>query len=151
MNRLEWIVCERSNRWAAALRMELESMQLPYRLREVRFLSALDGELNELTTVLAAIEADRGSFAELLRWLPTARDRHPDVRVVALLDRSLADDMDAVCDVLVEAGVELIAPSPRRLAGIINLGVQQAASAGNSRRRTSLEASVWDTLPWQAG
>jgi hypothetical protein len=151
MNRTDWIVCARSSRWAAALRMELESQQLPFRLREVRFLSALDDELAEYAHAVVAVEADRGNFADLLRWLSAARDRHPSTRIVALLDRSLADDVVAVCDVLVEAGAEAIAASPRRLAGILALGVQHATLAGNRGQSASLEASVWAALPWQAG
>jgi hypothetical protein len=147
----EWIVCEQSSRWASALRMALESGDAPYRLRELRHLTELDAELAARPTALAAIEVHRGSLAQLLAWLPNARERHVHARCVALLDRSLADDLEVVCDALIEAGAQAIATSPRRLETVVALGARHAETAKNIDENTPLAAQVWASLPWQAG
>jgi hypothetical protein len=151
MSRVEWIVCEQSCRWASALRMALASGELPHRLRELRHLAELDAELAARPTALAAIEIHRGNFAQLLAWLPAARERHVHARYVALLDRSLADDLDEVCDALVEAGAQAIATSPRRLDAVVALAARHAQTAGKIDENAPLAAQVWAALPWQAG
>lgn len=147
----EWIVCERTSRWASAFRMALASGEMPFRLRELRHLTELDAELAARPTALAAIEVHRGNFAPLLAWLPVARDRHGRARCVALVDRSLADDIDALCDALIEAGAQAIATSPRCLDAVVDLAARHAETAGKIGENTSLVDRVWASLPWQAG
>ena len=101
MSRVEWVVCERTSRWASALRMSFAASDVPYRLREVRYLAELEAELVDRPTCLAAIEFDRTNFAAALALLPVIRQRFPGVRSVALLDRSLASDFAAVRDAVV--------------------------------------------------
>ena len=150
INPVEWIVCERTSRWASALRMALARGEMPHRLRELRHLAELDAELAARPTALAAIEIHRGNFADLLAWLPTACERHDRARCVALLDRSLADNLDAACDALVEAGAPAIATSPRRLDAVIALGTRHAETARTIAENAPLMAQAWASLPWQA-
>jgi hypothetical protein len=151
MTPLEIIVCERTSRWASALRMELASVDLPHRLRELRHLAELDAELDERPGALVAVEVRRGNFAELLAWLPAARRRHCRARYVALVDDSLLDHQSEVGDALVEAGVQAIATSPRRLETIVAIGMRHAATAGKTDENAPLATQVWASLPWQAG
>jgi hypothetical protein len=151
MSRIEIIVCERTSRWASALRMELASGELPHRLRELRHLAVLDAELDERPTALVAIEVRRGNFAELLAWLAAARTRHGRARFAALLDHSLAYYQGEVGDALVEAGIQAIVASPRRLEGVVAFGERHAAAAAKTDQNTSLVSQVWAALPWQAG
>ena len=145
----EWIVCEQTSRWASALRRALESGDTPHRLRELRHLAELDAEFAVRPSALAAIEVDRGNFAQLLAWLPTARERHVHARCVALVDRSLAEELDEICDALVEAGAQAIATSPRRLEAVVGLGTQHAKIAANTNVNASFVDQVWASLPWQ--
>jgi hypothetical protein len=151
MSRIEIIVCERTSRWASALRMELALGNLPHRLRELRHLAELDAELVERPTALVAVEVRRGSFVELLAWLSAARARHGKARFAALLDHTLADHQDEVGAALVEAGVQAIATSPRRLEGLVAFGERHTAAAQKTDENASLVSQVWASLPWQAG
>jgi len=151
MSRFEWLVCERTSRWASALRMSFSASNMPIRLREIRHLGELEPELAERPTCLAAIEFDRANFADALRRLPIIRQKFSRVRCVALLDRSLAEDFADVRDVVVEAGAAAVAASPRRLDAILALGERHAATAETPAENMPLVAQVWASLPWQAG
>jgi hypothetical protein len=150
MSRVEWVVCERTSRWASALRMSLATRDVPYRLREVRHLAELEAELAARPACLAAIEIDRSNFAAALALLPVIRRRFAGVRSVALLDRSLASDFAAVGDAVAEAGAAAMAASPRRLDAILALGERHAATTQTKGENMPLVARVWATLPWQA-
>jgi len=150
MSRVEWVVCERTSRWASALRMSLAASGMPYRLREIRHLAELERELAERPACLAAIEFDRKNFAAAVALLPMIRKSFPGVRSVALLDRSLSSDFAAVRDAVVEGGVAAVAASPRRLDAILALGQRHAAAAQTKDNTIPLVARIWATLPWQA-
>ena len=151
MSRVEWTVCERTSRWASAMRIALAADGTPHRLRETRSLSELEAELVDRPTSLTAIEVHRGNLADVLAWLPNARQRFTRPCFVALLDRTLADDMGSVGDVLIEAGAQSIATSPRRLDEILSLARRHAANPRITDENVPLTARVWATLPWQAG
>lgn len=150
MRRVEWIVCERSNRWAAALRVALSSEETTPRMCETRRLVEVDDELDSHPLAIAAIEVRRDHFAELLAWLPAARRRHRQFRCVALLDRAILDESQSVVGVLLEAGVDAYATSPRRLEAVLELGKQHRQTAGYLPRDASFADEVWASLPWQA-
>jgi hypothetical protein len=150
MSRIEWIVCERTSRWASALRLAFATEDAPPRVRELRHLAELDAELLARPTALAAIEIHRGNFAQLLAWLPAARGRHARACSIALLDRSLTDELEQVTAALLEAGAQAIASSPRRLDAILSLGQQHARITGIIGPNARLDEAVWASLPWQA-
>ncbi len=150
MSRIDWVVCERTSRWASALRMSFASSGVPYRLREVRHLAELESELADRPACLAAIEFDRTNFAAALALLPVIRKKTPGVRLVALFDRSLAESFTEVRDAVVEAGAAAVAASPRRLDAILALGQRHAAAVHGKDESLPLVARIWATLPWQA-
>jgi hypothetical protein len=130
--------------------MALAAAELPQRLRELRHLAELDAKLAETPAAIAAIEVHHANFAAVLAWLPARHRLREQARWIALLDRSLAADRQAVCDVLVEAGVAAIAVSPRRLSEVVALGVRLAGVAEKCEVNTPFAAQVWAALPWQA-
>jgi hypothetical protein len=155
MTRAEWIVCERTNRWAAALRVALSPEETMPRIRETRRLAEIDDEIDSHPQAIVAVEVCRDRFAELLAWLTAARRRYPQMCCVALLDRSVLNrsilgDSQPVIGVLLEAGVHAYATSPRRLEAVLELGEQHLRIAGNQRQDSSFADQVWASLPWQA-
>lgn len=149
MNRTELIVCERTSRWASALRLALVAAGDPCRLRETRRLAELDAELAERPTSIAAIEVHCENLATVLDWLPKARQHFPRTRFVALADQSLAADWDFVADALTEAGIDALAASPRRLDAVLTLARLQAKSPAIVDESEPLTTRVWTSLPWQ--
>ena len=170
MNDSDWIVCERSNRWAAALRLVLDGQNRVdgrrRRLREVRTLADLAASLTEGQMCLACIEVRPASLGDVLAWLAKAEQEFGETRFVALLDYSLQPDpwaavesrlnkLGDLSDALVEASAALVVTSPRRLDPCIELGRRPAKHL--QPRRTSddaemtLTSRVWASLPWQAG
>jgi hypothetical protein len=149
MSCVEWIVCERTSRWAAALRLELSHRNVRFRIRETRCLTELDSELAVRPNSLAAVEVHRGNLADALTWLSSVRARHCGTRCASLVDRSLAVDLVEVCDVLAEAGVQAIATSPRRLDEVVALGQRHALKIAEIDNYLPLAAQAWASLPWQ--
>src|SRR5688572_23269876 len=93
MNRVQWIVCERTSRWAAGLRttaaLHTTNEKSAPRLIEVRSLSELAARLDEQPISLVLIEVHHGNIANVLAWLVDAQDRYPSARFIALLDYQL--------------------------------------------------------------
>ena len=150
MNRVELVVCERSSRWASALRMSFAVSGRPCRLREIRHLVELEAELAKRRACLVAIEVDRTNFASALAQLTVIRKKLPGVRTIALLDRSLVSEFAAVRDAVVEAGAAAVAASPRGLDAILALSERHVAAERTKDDSLPLVARIWATLPWQA-
>jgi hypothetical protein len=170
VNDSDWIICERSNRWAAALRLVLDGQNRVdgrrCQLREVRTLADLAASLSEGQMCLACIEVRPASLGDVLAWLAKAEQEFGETRFVALLDYSLQPDpwaaaesrlnkLDDVSDALVEAGAALVVTSPRRLGPLVELG-RRSANPSQSRQTSddaeiTLTSRVWASLPWQAG
>jgi hypothetical protein len=165
----DWILCETSSRWAAALRMALERHARPdecqHRLHETRSLVELSEYLPQRPGSLALIEVHRANLSDVLIWLTAHDGRCGQPRCVALLDRSLqADPWDAaalesdarqdVSDALREAGAVDVLVSPRHLEPLLELGRRHAASMAQQRpgdiAAPSLTARARASLPWQA-
>src|SRR5688572_15105073 len=106
MNELEWIVCERTDRWAAALRVIL-ARQVQWRSRmprlyEVRSLAELASRLELRPDGLGLISVDNALVPRVLSWLAGAWMTHPRARFIALLEGDLSQQ--DVGSVLLEAG-----------------------------------------------
>lgn len=147
---VEWIVLERTNRWASALRMALAGGDRTLRIRELRHIAELNRELAERPEAVVALEVRRDNFAELVAWLASARKRHALARSVALVDRSIDSHAQEALDVLIEAGAEAIATSPRQLESVIALATRHAEITGKTERNASPLAAAWASLPWQS-
>jgi hypothetical protein len=160
------ILCERSGRWAAALRRELERQQRrrasgaeapegvsdekcaspwPPRIEETRSLAHAFRALAEAPASFLIVEITRanvdallGHMAELDRWFPLAR-------LAVLGDRRLA----GYGWLMREAGAVWHTCSPRRLAPLAALARRHLASAPSPRR--GLREQIWAGLPWGRG
>jgi hypothetical protein len=165
----DWVLCETSSRWAAALRMALERRARPdecrHRLHETRSLVELSAYLAQRPDGLALIEVRRANLSDVLIWLTAHDGRCDQTRCVALLDRSLqADPWDVaalesdarqdVSDALREAGAVDVVVSSRHLEPTLELGQRHAESTAwrpsDDVAALSLTARAWASLPWQA-
>lgn len=170
MNDGDWIVCERSNRWAAALRLVLDGQTRVVgrrcRLREARTLADLAASLSERHVCLACVEVRPATLSDILAWLAKAEKEHGETRFVALLEYSLQPDpwaaaesrlseLGDISDALLEAGAAMVVTSPRQLGPLVDLG-RRPAKAPQSLQTSddaemTLTSRVWASLPWQAG
>lgn len=160
MSRVEWIVCERSGRWAAALRVALRrsswlTSAVP-RLYEVRQLGEMTERLDTRPDAIALVEVQPTSLGDVLDWLTRSRRELRQAHFAALLDRSAAlhpRDRKSVIDVLREAGAAEVITSPRQLAAVLALGQRHAAlravESGRLMPGMSMAEWAWSSLPWQ--
>src|SRR5687768_4425566 len=156
MNRCTWVVCERSNRWAAALRAAVArramSDDFTIDLHEVRNLDELTARLATLSNTFACIEVTSTNLEATLAWL-AADTRNSEPKAVAMLDRDFADARE-VASVLREAGALEIAYSPRQLQPVMQLGrccakMRENGGGRNPAAGQSIEEWAWGLLPWQ--
>ena len=168
MKRSEWIVCERTSRWAAGVRTTASrhatTGQSTTRVVEVRTLGELAARLGEQPTSLALIEVHEGNLANVLAWLTDAQGTYPHARFVALLDHPLADHDEAwpvvhpdkrhdVVGALLEAGAVDVADSPRHLHSFLAIAerhrVLVATNKAPSTENLPLLEWARSQLPWQ--
>ena len=167
MNSCDWIICERTGRWAAALRVGFarRSQTGPApRIYESRSLDELAERLTARPRSLTLLEVHASNLAKLLQWLAQNSQQFPRARFVAVLDRMLAVRPDSsseqssvesqdVVAALLESGAAEIAVSPRRLQHIFVLADRHAASVSSLRRPPAEAQSITDCarsrLPWQ--
>ena len=168
MKRAKWIVCERTNRWAAALRQawdrEYAAGDAPPRLVETRNLADAAAALESATDSFLAIEVRPQNLAEILPWLAKLSELYPQARLVALADASFNEPLDLdgdqnvhpfefVSAALCEAGAQHVARSPRSLGPVLQIAQRhfQTQMPQNAAANSSPIERVWDSLPWQAG
>jgi len=159
MTQCEWIVCERSGRWAAALRLAIARQRTSpigkQPLHEVRSLQELAARLAERPRAVALVEVRRTNLAETLAWLAEAGPTYPKARFVVLVDREESDGEvgSGMTGVLLAAGAVGVADSPRRLQHVLAVGQRHFASQGRMPNglgeNQSLAEWAWALLPWQ--
>ena len=166
MNGCDWILCERSQRWAAALRYALgrqTSQPRPRRIYETRNLSDMLARLNSRPESLVLIEVNQANFATVLDCLADAAPRFASARFAVLLEGTLASPHDRrskthrhvhedALDALAEAGACEFAASPRKLRGIFDLARRHAnhlTSRFTPPDDRPLEVWAMSLLPWQ--
>lgn len=138
------IVCERSGRWAAALR---RGLACELSLRETRSLTECEAELREATGSFLVIELTAANLTGVLELLARIGAEHRWARVAVVAERSLAEGEWGACEWAVrEAGAIHFATSPRKAAELARLAERHAALVPRPKR--SLAAQVWDSLPW---
>jgi hypothetical protein len=154
MTRCDWIVCERTNRWAPALRIALPRSGPDYvSVSEVRSLAELSERIEETTNFVALVEVTRANLDAVLSWLAT-NSHGNNGAIIAAVDHDLS--ISAVSAALREAGAIDVFNSPRRLQSAIRLGGLAHAEATHHSRSSkpqvgqSLEAWARSLLPWQA-
>jgi hypothetical protein len=175
MTTLPWIICERTTRWAAALRMAFShpSRSLAYStaLHEVRSLPELSDQLTKHQNSMALIEVTPDNLEAALGWLAAATNREEHLTAVALLDYRRTDNSvrpligkdgqdcpsyscDIVATALREAGATDVIHSPRQIRPVLALGDAHAAKCNVAASRCpaadqSFENWAWSLLPWQ--
>jgi hypothetical protein len=158
MTKCEWIICERTGRWAAAFRMALRRdfpSNCQPRLRELRTLDELTSQLAQQPAV-AMVEVRRGNLAAVLTWVAEIRSTHVETCCLALLDNVSFDreDRGEVTSALRSAGAVEICDSPRQLQHVLAIARRHAQLL--QRNVTGPAASesfsdwAWSLLPWQS-
>lgn len=169
MNACDWIICERTGQWAAAMRVGAARRRSlkgpPLRIYEVRSLDELAERLAARPLSLALVEVHALNLGKLLEWLAHNSRRFPRARFVALVDRTLtagndshddrsSGEIDDVLAALLEGGAAAVAVSPRRLRHIFALADLHAISARSFSSEAAEMQSVADwarsQLPWQS-
>ena len=133
------IVCERSGRWAVALRRELAEAGV--RVWETRTLADCRDELVENPASFAIVEL-ASNLAGLLRLLASQRRRFPAARLAVVADRSQADYQW----LLREAGAVHFLCSPRQVGLLARLACRHLAQAPPPQQ--TLAERIWSALPW---
>jgi hypothetical protein len=168
MNLLELIVCERSGRWAAALRSAVGrtawARASAPRIFEVRQLDELAAHLDSRSSPMALVEVERERFGDMLIWLARASRANARARFVALMHRSVCEHLaidtalrrhrrQLVTDALREAGTSEVVTSTLQLGTLLALGRQHAllrsARLDHESARMSISEWAWASLPWQ--
>jgi hypothetical protein len=133
------IVCERTGRWAVALRRELAEAGV--RVWETRTLADCFQELAESPASFAVLELG-GDFDELLCRLARRPREFPLARLAVVADRSLADYEW----LMREAGAVYFLCSPRKVGPLAQLACRHLAQVPPPQQ--SLTERIWTSLPW---
>jgi hypothetical protein len=163
-----WIVCERTRAWAAALRTSLARAGKAadgVTIHETRRLNQLTARLHETAADLALIEVTPENIDATLAWLADHQIQPSAAPVVALLDYAFTNTLRpsqpgdhetclAVTDVLREAGAADVVLSPRELEPVVKLGMQRLPQKSPARLsrpadNESIEQWALHQLPWQ--
>jgi hypothetical protein len=156
----EWIICERTGRWAAALRAALRRHPTQRfgnpRLHEVRSLDELSPFVDARPDAIAMLEVRRTDLAAAFGWLSTTNFNFPTTPCIALVDNEGFDDelRDDLSAALWAAGAVEICHSPRQMHRVFAIGRRHADSrlrkSTNSEANQSISDWAWALLPWQA-
>jgi hypothetical protein len=133
------IVCERSGRWAVALRRELAEPGI--RVWETRTLADCRDELIENPASFAVIELGANAVG-VLRLLARQPRQFPAARLAVVADRAQADHEW----LMREAGAVHFLCSPRQVAVLARLACRHLAEVPPPQQ--SLGERIWASLPW---
>ena len=135
------IICEKSGRWALALRSSLHG---GVRLVETRALTQCHEALVVAPTSLVALAITDKNLSQALDFLARMNQEFPAGRVIALLE----PESQSAEPLLREAGVSDVFHSPQQAAAIARLAQRHAALTPADDR--PLRESLAARLPWQA-
>lgn len=133
------IVCERTGRWAMAIRRELAGAGV--RVWETRSLADCWNELAESPASFVVLELGSRPVA-LLRHLARQPREFPLARLAVVADRGLADHEW----LMREAGAVCFLSSPRRVGPLAQLACRHLAQVPPPQQ--SLTERIWTSLPW---
>jgi hypothetical protein len=133
------IVCERSGRWAVALRRELADAGV--RVWETRTLADCRDELVANPASFALVELGP-SAGGLLRFLAAQPRQFPAARLAVVASRSQA----GYEWLMREAGAVHFLSSPRQVAVLARLACRHLAEVPPPQQ--SLADRIWAGLPW---
>jgi hypothetical protein len=133
------IVCERTGRWAVALRREWAGAGV--RVWETRTLADCRNALVESPASFVVLEL-QGNVAKLLRLMARQPRQFPAARLAVVADRE-----QAACEPLMrEAGAVHFLSSPRRIGQLARLACRHLAQVPPPPQ--SLTERIWSSLPW---
>lgn len=156
MSRLEWVVCERTGHWAAALRTALDragwTPALATRLFELRRLDELAARLESHPDAFALVAIERATLGDVLGWLVQMSQTHRQTRFIALLDRDVWESdssprrhrRQSAIDALREAGASDVVTSPRQLHGLLELARSDESLQRSSGDGSSAEFQLFE-------
>ncbi len=147
------IVCERTGRWAAALRSV--SVSRANRIHETRSLPECWEVLAGAPASLVVVELTPANLANLLTRLQRLNRDYPLARAVVVTDRRLADgarstehDRSASWRWLAyEAGAIHFTCSPREMPVVADIARRHLAQAPHGKK--NVVEAIWDRLPWR--
>ena len=134
------IVCERTGRWAAALRMELAEAGV--RVWETRSLAECWETLSAAPGNFVVVELDAATADDLLGRMAGLAHRFPRTRVAVVAARSLAEYEW----LLREAGAVHFTCSLRQLAPLAQAACRHLGQVPTPRQ--GLAERIWAGLPW---
>jgi len=135
-----WIVCEKTGRWATALRQEPEARGT--RVWETRSLAECWEMLPRWGASFVVAELTPANLDALLDRLARLPRDHPLCRVAVVAGRSLARYEDLVR----EAGAVWFVVSPRELGPLAATARRHLRMAPSEPRK--LAERIWASLPW---
>lgn len=148
-----WIICEKSGRWAAALRVSLERRKhTPFtsRILETRSLAELDLAIKEHKAAFVLVEVRPESMADVLSFL--TKRNWGTAQVVAMLEfgGERSTDFRLATDALLEAGAIEVIESSRQLGAVLEIAERQPQNYWTEHTGTIADRA-WAALPWQDG
>lgn len=132
MGKGRFLICERSGRWAAALRRAAHDTDP--RGREIRSLDDCWRELTASPTSLVAVEVTIANVERVVRWIRRVESAFPRAHVVAVGERELEPTQWLLRD----AGARHAVFSPRQLASLARM----------ARRYLTGNAAGEEDSPW---
>lgn len=136
------IVCERTGRWAAAIRHELKGSGV--RVWETRGLDDCWNELANSPASFVVLELG-GDVVELLGRMAAQPRAFPTARLAIVADRRLADHEW----MMREAGAVEFVDSLRRVGRLAQLACRHLAQIPPPQ--LGLTERIWASLPWGQG
>jgi hypothetical protein len=141
MSQARVILCEKTGRWAAALRRALGKGSVP--VSETLSLSQCGDALQDAPGSLIAVEVSPLALETVLRLIAHARRSDPFARFVALQGAEL----DSAEPLLREAGAVEVLHSVREAPALALLARRHLALA--PRAEPSLSETIAERLPWK--
>jgi len=135
------IVCERTGRWAIALRRELAEVGV--RVWETRSVDDCWHELARSPASFVVLEL-RGKIPALLQRIVRLSREFPLARVAVAAERSMADYQW----IAREAGAVHFLSSPRRATMLAQMACRHLAQVPPPSQ--NLTERIWSSLPWGA-
>jgi hypothetical protein len=134
------IVCEKTGRWATALRNLLPSAQIS--ICETRTLEECAARLRESPASLVVVELTAENWPAVCRWLSWQAGQFVHMRAVAVATADVRD-VDAVVR---SAGAHHVVDSIARLGKLTRWIVRHIQQAPHSK--SSVRQWTWSRMPW---
>jgi hypothetical protein len=136
----QFLVCEKTGFWAAAIRWQQGALPVP--LRQLRSLTDLRESWQESPNSIAAVEVTLNNAEAVLQLMLESRRLHDSARFILLITPPAAP----LTHLFLEVGPALVV-SMRQLNQVVQLVERHLAA--QELPSLSLRESVWARLPWQ--